>query len=367
MRIGVVKEIKDRENRVALTPDGAAQLIADGHEVVIEQSAGQGAGFADREYTKHGARMVDTAAAWDSELVLKIKEPQAAEFDYLDDNLLFTYLHLAGVTPALTDALLKAGTTAIAYETVEDEDGRFPLLAPMSAIAGNMAALVGAYYLAAFNGGRGVQPGSVQGARHGNVMVIGNGTVGLHAAFTADGMGANVCVYGRNIDKLRRTEIVWSNNIHFAESTPDSIARDLPEQDLVIGAVLLPGGKAPYVVTTDMVRTMQPGAVIVDVSIDQGGCIETSHVTTHSDPVFNKHGVIHYCVSNMPGAYPRTATLALTRVTFPYVQRLAESGVEALKNDAAFARGLNTFQGHVTYAAVAEDLAMQDHYRAFST
>lgn len=366
MQVGVVKEIKDRENRVALTPAGAKQLIDAGHSVVLEENAGLGSGFSNAEYESLGVNIVNTVAAWDSDLVIKIKEPQEREYAYLKDNLLFTYLHLSGVAPSLTRALLEARTTGIAYETVEDEDRRFPLLAPMSAIAGNMAASVGSYYLARFNGGRGVQMGAVQGERHGNVMVIGNGIVGLHAAFTADGMGSNVTVYGRNVHKLQRAEIVWSNNIHFIESTPEVIARDIQQMDLVVGAVLLPGARAPSVVSEAMVKTMPAGAVIVDVSIDQGGCIETSHPTSHSDPVFTQHDVIHYCVTNMPGAYPRTATIALTNVTLPYVIQLANHGIDALRQDACFSKGLNTWQGYITYPTVAADLQMQDHFRAFS-
>lgn len=365
MQIGVIREIKDEEYRVALTPAGARQLIAAGHRLVVEDNAGEGSGFTNAHYEKQGVEIVSTAQAWDSDLILKVKEPQESEYGYFRDNILFTYLHLAGVAPSLTEALLAAKTTAIAYETVEDEDGRFPLLAPMSAIAGNMAACVGSYYLARCNGGRGVQMGTVLGERHGNVMVIGNGIVGMHAAFTADGMGANVTIYGRNVEKLQRTAIMWAHNINFVESTPEIIAHDITDADLVVGAVLLPGARAPWVVDESMVKSMHPGSVIVDVSIDQGGCIETSHVTSHSDPVFRAHDVIHYCVSNMPGAYPRTATIALGNATLPYILQLAEDGIEALKRDAGFARGLNTWQGWVTYAAIAEALGLQDRYRAF--
>lgn len=365
MKIGVIKEIKDKENRVALTPSGARELIDAGHTVLLESDAGIGSGFVNAEYEAEGVSIVQTREAWKADLVLKVKEPLEQEYPYLSGNILFTYLHLAGVDPSLTDSLLKAKTTAVAYETVEDEYGRFPLLAPMSAIAGNMATIVGAYYLSSSTGGKGVQLGSVVGERHGKVVVIGNGTVGMHAAFTADGMGANVCLFGRNMGKLQRIEITLRHNLHYIESTPETIAEQIKDADLVVGAVLLPGAKAPWVVTEEMVKTMQPGSVIIDVSIDQGGCIETSHMTSHSDPVFVKHNVIHYCVGNMPGAYPRTATIALTNVTLPYIRRIADEGIVALEKDAAFARGLNTYKGRITCKPVAESLDKMDQYQPF--
>jgi len=366
MIISVVKEIKDKENRVALTPAGAKSLAQSGHKVRIESSAGTGAGFTDKDYINAGAEIVNTAAAWDTDLILKVKEPQQQEHPCLKNNILFTYLHLAGVAPALTDNLVKAKTTAIAYETVEDQDGQFPLLAPMSAIAGNMAALVGAYYLAKINGGKGIQPGRILSTRHGKVMVLGDGVVGQHAAMTADGIGANVFLFGKSDSKLKSLSATTPNTIQFVESDEAHIMQHLRDTDLLIGAVLVAGSRAPHLVTEEMVKEMQPGSVIVDVSIDQGGCIETSHVTTHSDPVFVKHDVIHYCVSNMPGAYPRTATLALTDETLPYVIRLANEGISALQKDHAFAKGVNTYQGFITNKAVAESLGKSELLREFS-
>jgi alanine dehydrogenase len=366
MLLGTPKEIKDRENRVALTPTAAGMLVQAGHTVKVERNAGAGAGFPDGDYINAGAEIVDTASAWDADLVLKVKEPQQNEYPYLKNNILFTYLHLAGVAPALTEHLLKAKTTAIAYETVEDQHGRFPLLAPMSAIAGNMAAMMGTYYLARINGGKGVQPGRIQTSRHGKVMIIGDGVVGQHAALTADGIGAEVYLFGKSRIRLQAFSEITPNTIRFVESTETNIRKHLPDTDLLIGAVLVSGRRAPHLVPEDMVRTMQPGSVIVDVSIDQGGCVETSHPTTHSDPVFVKHDVIHYCVSNMPGAYPRTATIALTDATLPYAIRLANEGIHAPKNDPAFAKGVNTCKGFITNNAVAESLGQTALLREFS-
>jgi len=366
MIIGVVKEIKDRENRVALTPEGAALLIQQGHTVRIESGAGTGAGFSDSDYRAAGAGLTGTAGAWDVDLVLKVKEPLASEFQHLRQNLLFTYLHLAGVPVDLTRALLRARTTAIAYETVAGEEHRFPLLAPMSAIAGNMAVIIGSYYLAATNSGKGVQPGHILGARHGKVMVLGDGVVGQHAAIAADSLGANVFLFGRSRKKFQALADVRPHEILFVESGKDTIREHIRNADLVIGAVLIPGGRAPHLVTEDMVRQMQPGSVLVDVSIDQGGCMETSRPTSHSDPVFIKHGVIHYCVSNMPGAYPRTATRALTHATLPYVMKLARQGLQALRGDAGFSQGVNTHNGFITNQQAAEALGLQSQYREFS-
>ncbi|MEJ2760593.1 MAG: alanine dehydrogenase [Gammaproteobacteria bacterium] len=365
MLIGVVKEIKDRENRVALTPAGAGALIEQGHGVRVERGAGTGSGFPDDEYAARGAEIVDPAAAWEADLVLKVKEPQESEYGYLRDNFLFTYLHLAGVTPALTEALLAAGTSAVAYETVEDETGALPLLAPMSAIAGNMAAAVGAWYLARFNGGRGVQLGQVLEERHGEMVIIGDGVVGRHAAFSADGMGANVTMLGRGREKFDRLTRLRPGAMRFLESGPDSIAAAARNADVLVGAVLLHGARAPHLVPEAVVKDMPPGAVIVDVSIDQGGCVETSRPTSHSDPVFVKHGVIHYCVTNMPGAYPRTATIALDNATLPYVMKLAAEGEAALRKDSGFGKGVNTHRGRITCPPVAEALGMTPHYTPF--
>ncbi|MAT93711.1 MAG: alanine dehydrogenase [Halioglobus sp.] len=353
MRVGVVREIKDSESRVALTPEGAAQLVAGGHEVLVQAGAGSGSGFTDEQYLDAGARLCTAAQAWASDLVLKIKEPLPQEYCHLQSNLLFTYLHLAGVDPALTAALLAAGTTAIAYETVEDDVGLLPLLAPMSAIAGNMAITMGNHYLARHNGGRGVQLAQVLGQRNGRVMVIGLGSVGQHAARMASAMGAEVLVVGRAGRDAEWATSHPMGGMRFVESNPDNIARHITAMDLVVGAVLRVGERAPHLVSEAMVRSMQAGSVIVDVSVDQGGCVETSRPTSHSDPVFTMHEVIHYCVTNMPGAYPRTATQALTERTLPYVLRLAAGGHAALDADPGFRKGVNTRAGRITCPAVA--------------
>ncbi len=366
MHIGVIKELTDCENRVALTPAGAKTLTQAGHRVSVQTGAGLGAGFADTAYQEAGAAIVAVDTAWDGDLVLKVKEPLAIEFQYLKTQLVFTYLHLAGVSPALTHALLKQRTTAVAYETVEDAQGALPLLAPMSAIAGNMAVTMGSYYLAHFHQGKGVQLGTVLGLHHGKVVIIGDGVVGQHAAATAAGLGAQVFIAGIERAKVAHLEHNGVGNVHFFRSQPERIASHLVDADLVVGAVLLHGAKAPHVVTEEMVAHMQPGSVIVDVSIDQGGCIATSRPTSHSHPVFVKHDVIHYCVTNMPGAYPRTATIALTHATLPYVQRLAHKGLEALYDDPGFRQGVNTHQGHITSKPVAEALGLTSRFRAFA-
>jgi len=363
MKIGLLKEIKDKENRVGLTPAGAQALAADGHEVRVEAGAGLGSGFADADYARAGALVVATREAWDSDLIVKVKEPLPDEYPYLRDQIVFTYFHLAGVTPTLTETLLERGTTAIAYETVEDAAGRLPLLAPMSGVAGNMAVTMGAYYLARPQGGRGMLLGDVLGRAYGKVVVIGDGAVGRHAARAASGMGAEVFICGRHPQRAAELKRDISPAVNFFLSEPEGIARQLRDADLVVGGVLIRGAKAPRIVSESMVRAMQPGSVIVDVSIDQGGCVETSHPTSHSDPVFVVHGVTHYCVANMPGAYPRTSTLALTAATFPYVRRLASQGLGALRGEVGFAKGVNTHAGHLTCAAVAEGLGLESRYR----
>lgn len=365
MKIGLVKEIKPEEHRVGLTPIGVTELVAHGHQVFVEQSAGEDSGFSDQLYRQAGATIVDVEQAWANELVVKVKEPIQSEYRYLKRQIVFTYFHLAGVPKALTETLLAAGTTAVAYETLEDVDGRLPLLAPMSAIAGNMSAQMGCHYLAKCNGGKGAMLGAVLGKRHGRVLVIGDGVVGTHAARTAFGLGANVTVAGifpENADRLHRD---ISPEVEFIISDPVTIAERVRDADLVVGAVLIPGARAAHVVTEDMVRSMQPGSVIVDVSIDQGGCVETAHATTHTQPVFEKHGVLHYCVSNMPGAYPRTATLALTDATLPYLLKLADLGVSALSNDGGFAKALNTYKGFITCKPVAVALSLLESYRSY--
>jgi len=363
MNIGIPTEIKDNESRVALTPAGAAALSGAGHTVRVQRGAGVGSGFSDAEYAAAGATPTDAVGAWDCDLVVKVKEPLAAEYGYLRGQLLFTYLHLAGVDPALTEALLASRTTGIGYETVRDAAGHLPLLAPMSAIAGNMAVAVGAWYLAKPHGGIGVQLGRVLGEPHGRVLVVGDGVVGHHAAASAAALGAEVIVYGIDTDHGAALLRQLPGQVSWRLSTPQAISAELPQADLLIGAVLLPGARAPHVISTDMVRQMRPGTVIVDVSIDQGGCVETAHPTSHSDPVYPVHGVIHYCVTNMPGAYPRTATVALTQATLPYLTTLAAGGRAALFSDPALAAGVNTMDGHVTYAAAAQALGLMARHR----
>ena len=361
MRVGVPKETKDNESRVGVTPRGAAELRARGHEVVIERGAGVGCGFADADYAAAGATLSDADRAWGVDLVIKVKEPLEPEYARLRGQLVFTYFHLAGAPRALTESLLASRTTAIAYETVEDERGRLPLLAPMSAVAGAMAPLVGAYYLAKFAGGRGTLLGSVLGTRHGKVVIVGDGVVGQHACDAAAGLGAEVAVFG--VTPQRAPEFERPGRaVRYVPSTPDNLLRELPEADLLVGAVLRRGERAEHVVTEAMVERMPRGSVIVDVSIDQGGCVETSRPTSHSSPVYVVHGVTHYCVTNMPGAYPRTSTLALTDATLPYALRLAESGLAAVAGDARFAKGVNTHNGRITYRAVADALGLGDRY-----
>ena len=367
MKIGVIKEIKNKENRVGLTPDGARRLAQLGHEIRIDQGAGLESGFSDEEYVQAGARPVSTEQAWHSDLVVKVKEPLAVEYPFLRDQIVFTYFHLAGVTPTLTETLLERHTTAIAYETVEDAAGRLPLLAPMSAVAGNMAVTMGGYYLGKPHGGKGMLLGDVLGHSYGKVVVIGDGVVGRHAARAAAGMGAQVLIFGRHPERESGLKQEISPSIRYLLSEPEGIAQQLRDADLVVGGVLIRGAKAPRLVTEAMVKAMQPGSVMVDVSIDQGGCVETSHPTSHSDPVFRVHNITHYCVANMPGAYPRTSTLALTTATFPYVQALAEQGIGAVRSDPGLARGVNTLGGHITCEAVAADLGLLSRYRGIES
>jgi alanine dehydrogenase len=356
MEIGVPKETKADEYRVALTPDGARTLVEAGHRVTVERDAGTGSGFTDEQYAAVGASLRTATEAWDADLVLKVKEPLPPEYPRLKGQMLFTYLHLAGTDPALTDALLRAGTTAVGYETVEDAQGRLPLLAPMSAVAGNMAVTVGNYFLARFRGGKGMLLSEVLGRRFGKVVIVGDGVVGRHAARAADALGAEVWVFGRRRERAAAFRREVSERIHLRLSEPGGIARELEHADLVVGAVLVRGGRPPHVVTEEMVASMEPGSVIVDVSIDQGGCVETSRPTTHAEPVFQAHGVTHYGVTNMPGAYPRLSTLALTDATLPYARRLADQGPDALRADPRFACGLNTYRRRITCRAVAEAL-----------
>jgi alanine dehydrogenase len=356
MRIGVVKEIKTDEYRVALTPAGARELVQRGHEVLVEDGAGLGSAFADEAYERAGARIAGPDEVWErSELLLKVKEPVAAEYRRLRDGLvLFTYLHIAADEP-LTHALLESGVTAVAYETVETDDRKLPLLAPMSEIAGRLAAQAGAHYLEKPHGGRGLLPGGVAGVAPGKVMIIGGGMVGYNAAVIALGLGAQVTILERSIDRMRHLEEIMSGRVSLLMSSSLQIEESAKEADLVIGAVLIPGALAPKLLTAEMVGEMKDGAVFCDVAIDQGGCAETSRPTTHSDPVYEVDGVTHYCVANMPGAVPITSTKALTNATLPYVEAIADHGLrEAVGLDRALARGVNVVDGRITYEAVAE-------------
>jgi alanine dehydrogenase len=360
MRVGVVKEIKPQERRVALTPAGTRELVASGHEVIVERDAGTGSRFPDQQYEAAGARIAGTAAeVWgESELLLKVKEPIEPEYGLLHEGLtLFTYLHLAPNRP-LTEALVESGATAIAYETVETPDGRLPLLAPMSEIAGRLAAQAGAYFLQEPLGGPGLLIGGVPGVAPARVVVIGGGVVGTQAARIALGTEAEVTILERSLDRLRELDEYFGARARIVMSDAIILEQSLSDADVVIGAVLVPGALAPQLVTREMLGLMMPRSVIVDVAIDQGGCFETSHPTTHDDPVYDVDGILHYCVANMPGAVPVTATRALTNATMPYVRRLAGQGVEAaLGADAAFARGLNVRGGEIVYEPVARAFA----------
>jgi alanine dehydrogenase len=356
MRIAVVREIKPDEYRVALTPAGARELIRRGHEVLVEQRAGEGSAFPDEAYARVGAELVGVDEAWAAaELLLKVKEPIPPEYPRLrDDLVLFTYLHLAADAP-LTRALADSGVAAVAYETVELDNGRLPLLAPMSEVAGRLAVQMGAWALEKSQGGRGVLLGGVPGVPPGKVVVLGGGIVGYNAALIAVGMQADVWVLDKSVERMRELEMMLDGRITLAMSTQLQIEDAIRDADLVIGAVLIPGARAPKLITRGMLSTMRPGAVIVDVAIDQGGCAETSHPTTHSDPVYVVDGVVHSCVANMPGAVPITSTKALTNVTLPYVEAIADHGLaQAVARDPALARGVNVLGGKITYEAVAE-------------
>ena len=361
MRIGVPKEVKNHEYRVALTPSGVHELTLRGHEVRIERDAGVGSAIPDEEYLSSGAKIVDTADdAWDAELVLKVKEPVAQEYHRLrEDRTLFTYLHLAA-DPTLTGELLERRVTAIAYETVQAPSGALPLLAPMSEVAGRLAPQVGAATLMKAQGGRGVLMGGVPGVHPASVVVIGAGVSGMNAAAIAVGMGADVTLLDRDIDKLRAADRLYRGALRTVASNTFELERAVLAADLVIGAVLVPGAKAPTLVSNELVSRMQPGSVLVDISIDQGGCFEDSHATTHADPTYVVHDSVFYCVANMPGAVPRTSTYALTNVTLPYAVALAEHGwTDALRADHSLALGLNTHAGQLTNQPVADaqDLA----------
>ena len=355
MIIGVPKEIKEQEQRIALLPSGAHQLTRVGHSVLVEKNAGIGSGYPDQEYTKAGAEIVEQASEIfaRADLVVKVKEPREAEFPLLrQGQILFTYLHLAA-SKALTEALLKAGVTGVAYETIQ-VDQRLPLLEPMSEIAGRMSVVMGANFLAKYNGGSGVLLGGVPGVLPGRVVILGGGTSGVNALRMAKGLGADVTILDIDVERLRFLDVAM-DNLHTLYSNEANLDELMPDCDLLIGAVLLPGAKAPKLITRAMLRKMKPGSVLVDISIDQGGCAETSRPTTHLDPVYVEEGVTHYCVANMPAAYARTATQALTNVTYRYVELLAGFGLDgACKKQPALIGGINTRDGRLTCKAVAD-------------
>lgn len=361
MIIGIPKEIKDNEYRVSLPPGGALTLTKQGHQVRVQTDAGEGSGFSNQEYEDAGAKIVKTAAeAWDAEMVMKVKEPLKEEYDFLRPDLtLFTYLHLAAVEE-LTHALIEKKTLGIAYETVQLPDGSLPLLTPMSEVAGRMAIQVGAHYLEKMHGGRGKLLGGVPGVTPCDVVIIGGGVVGTNAAQMALGMGARVTIIDIDVERLRYLSQVLHGNLITLASNTFNIATAASYADLLVGAVLIAGAKAPCLVTREMIKNMNPGSVIVDVAVDQGGCVETVHATTHSDPIYFVDGVLHYCVANMPGAVPRTSTYALSNATLPYAVKLADHGPrKACKADPALALGINSIDGHLTYQAVADAFNLQ--------
>jgi alanine dehydrogenase len=357
VKVGIPREVKNNEFRVAITPAGVHELVRNGHQVVVEQNAGAGSSITDAEYVAAGARILPTAdEVWaTADLLLKVKEPVAEEYHRLrKDQTLFTYLHLAA-SRECTDALLESGTTAIAYETVETANRALPLLAPMSEVAGRLAPQVGAYHLMRSVGGRGVLPGGVPGTAPAEAVVIGGGVSGWNATQIAVGLGFHVTLLDRDINKLREADKVFGTKVKTVVSNSFELEKAVIEADLVIGAVLIPGAKAPKLVTNELVAKMKPGSVLVDIAIDQGGCFEDSHPTTHAEPTFMVHNSVFYCVANMPGAVPNTSTYALTNATLPYILELANRGwTEALRRDAALAKGLNTHEGQVVYREVAE-------------
>jgi alanine dehydrogenase len=357
MKIGLPKEIKDNEYRVGLTPAGVNALVNAGHEVYVENRAGEGSGFANKLYEKAGGQILETADdVWQTgEMIVKVKEPIAPEYPRMRENqLLFTYLHLAPEFE-LTKQLLERKVTGVAYETITDKRGTLPLLTPMSEVAGRMAVQVGATYLEKMNGGRGILLGGVPGVPAANVVIIGGGVVGTEAAKMAVGLGAKVTIIDINLDRLRQLDDIFLSKVQTLASSRYAIHEAISHADLVIGGVLIPGAAAPKLVTRDMLKDIPNGAVLVDVAVDQGGCFETTHATTHSNPTFYEEGVLHYCVANMPGAVPRTSTFALTNATLPYALALANKGFEkAIQDDAGLAEGVNTYAGKLTYEAVAE-------------
>ena len=356
MIIGVPKEIKDNEYRVALTPAGARQLVEHGHQVRVQTNAGAGIHIDDAAYEAAGATIVGSAAeAWQANMVMKVKEPQASEYGFMrNDLVLFTYLHLAADEP-LTRAMLDSGGTGIAYDTVEDRNGRLPLLAPMSQVAGRMSIQAGVHYLQKPSGGRGMLVGGVPGVPPASIVIIGGGVVGTNAAQMALGLGASVTILDTNIDRLAELDLLLHGRNYTLASNAYNISNAIQNADLVIGGVLIKGAKAPKIVTREMIDSMKPGSVVVDVAVDQGGCFETTHATTHSDPVYWVGDVIHYAVANMPGAVPYTSTYALSNATLPYALRLADMGAEAaIARDSGLVPGVNSYAGKLTYQAVAE-------------
>ncbi len=357
MNIGVPKEVKDHETRVGLVPSGVTALVEAGHRVLVESGAGDGSSIPDKFYERAGAEILPTAAqVWaEAGMVIKVKEPQPAEYPFLRPNLiLFTYLHLAPL-PELTQKLLDSQTTSIAYETIRERDGSLPLLTPMSEVAGRMAVQVGAQYLEKPNGGRGILLGGVPGVAPANVAILGGGIVGTNAAKMAVGLGAHVTIIDRNLNRLRELDDIFNNSIVTLASNDWTIRESARQADLIIGGVLIPGASAPRLIRRDMLRDMRKGSVVVDVAIDQGGCFETSRPTTHTDPIYYEEGVLHYCVSNMPAAVPNTSTLALTNATFPYALQIANRGfAEAVERSEPIRQGVNTYAGHIIYQAVAE-------------
>jgi alanine dehydrogenase len=366
--VGVPKEVKDHEARVGLVPSGAGALVEAGHQVLVQSGAGLGSGLEDSDYEEFGGTIVsDAAEVWKrAELVVKVKVPQESEYGLLRPGLtLFTYLHLAPL-PELTDQLLKSRVAAVAYETIREKDGTLPLLTPMSEVAGRMAVQVGAQYLEAPNGGRGILLGGVPGVAPANVAILGGGVVGHNAAKIAVGTGANVTIIDKNLERLRDLDDIYSSQIVTLASNAWTIRETLRLADLVIGAVLIPGAAAPKLVRREHLKMMKKGSVVVDVAIDQGGCFETSRPTTHTDPTYYVEDVLHYCVSNMPAAVPHTSTFALTNATFPYVLQLAKKGIRAAcEQSPAICEGVNTLEGHITYPAVAE--SQNKSWRELST
>lgn len=356
MIVGVPKEVKDHEYRVALTPAGARELVSEGHRVLVQKGAGEGSRIEDDHYIKAGAEVTSTEEVWGSaEMILKVKEPIASEFSLLrKDQIIFTYLHLAASRP-VTEALISSGAAGVAYETVQTDDGRLPLLAPMSEVAGRMAPHVGATLLEKGQGGRGILLGGVSGVQPAKVIVLGAGMAGANAAWLAQGLEAEVVVLDKNIDRLRYIDSIHKGRILTLISNQTTIEESVLAADLVIGAVLVPGARAPHIITEELVSQMKPGSVVIDISIDQGGCIATARMTTHSDPTYTVHDVIHYCVGNMPGAVPHTSTHALTNATLPYVIALAGRGLAgAARSDHTLAKGINVLDGAVVNQAVAE-------------